>query len=146
MTNQEEVTPEEGIRASIQRVADALSTRDPELYGTAVTADLLNMTLYGEGQEIVTTFGRQARLDQLKELFKDSRYDTQAAMTPLEIHVSGDRAFVLVDGTLTYVPREAGAGAGSRHRLDIYMFYWNDPEQGWQTERSMAVVRESTST
>ncbi|MEM9623977.1 MAG: hypothetical protein AAF993_20220 [Pseudomonadota bacterium] len=138
------MSDEDGIRESIQRVAEALSTRDPALYGTAVTADLINMTLFGSGQEIVSTFSRQERLDQLEERFKTLAFDMQAAMKPLEIHISGDRAFVLVDGTLTYTPKEDSNEPGSQLRLDIYMFYWKDPVQGWQTERSMAVVREST--
>ena len=140
----EEPSEEDGIRDSIDRVAQALSQRSVEIYGSAVTENLLNMTLYAPGQEIVTTYGRQARLDQLEKVFfSDTKFDTLAEMTPLEIHVSGDRAFVIVDGTLTYTPKPGNTEPGRRHRLDIYMFYVKDPQQGWQTERSMAIVRET---
>jgi len=141
----EELSDEDGIRDSIQRVAEALSKRSVDVYASAVTENLLNMTLYAPGQEIVTTYGRQARLDQLEQVFfTDTKFDTLAEMTPLEIHVSGDRAFVIVDGTLTYTPKVANTEPGRRHKLDIYMFYFKDPQKGWQTERSMAIVRETT--
>ncbi len=140
----QELTAEDGIKDSIQRVAAALSKRSVDVYGSAVTENLLNMTLYAPGQEIVTTYGRQARLDQLKEVFfNDTKFDTLAEMTPREIHVSGDRAFVIVDGTLTYSPKLGNKEPGRRHKLDIYMFYFKDPKEGWQTERSMAIVRET---
>ncbi len=144
VANAEESAPEDGIRDSIQKVVQAINTQDLELYATAVTDDLLNMTLYGEGEEVISTFGRRARLEELAGLFKNAGVNRHAAMTPTEIHVSGDWAYVHVDGVLTFTPQDENSPPGSRHKLDIYMFYWKDPDQGWQTERSMAVVREST--
>lgn len=133
---------EEAIKECIQRVARAINTQDLELYGSSVSRDLLNMTLYGSGQDVVSTFGRKARQDELRTLFGNSGVTRHAAMTPLEIHISGDRAYVHVDGTLTFTPQD-DSGRGTRHRLDIYMFYLQDPAEGWQTERSMAVVRDT---
>lgn len=146
VASSQEPTEEESIKDSINRVSQALSERSVEIYGSAVTEDLLNMTLYAPGQDIVTTYGRQARLDQLEKVFfSDTKFETLAEMTPLEIHVSGDRAFVIVDGTLTYTPKQGISDPGQQHKLDIYMFYFKHPKEGWQTERSMAIVRETKS-
>ena len=137
----EEQSAEDGIRANLARIAEAINSKDLDKYGDNVTSDLVNMTASLQG-EASSSVGSQARIDELRAFFETSPYTRHAAMDPLEILVDGDRAFALVKGTLSFTPKQGTELDEYTLTVDLHLFFRRVEEHGWQTERSMAIVRE----
>jgi ketosteroid isomerase-like protein len=137
----DEQSAEDLIRANIAQTVEAINSQDLEKYARLATVDLVNMTKYGIDGDLISTVGRQVRLDQLEANFANNPYTTTATMTPIEILAQGERGFARIDGSLRMTPKQSGDLKAHTMKLDLYLFYLKHGEHGWQTERSMAIVR-----
>jgi hypothetical protein len=136
----EEQSEEDEVMANLTRIYEAVNEKDLDKYRDNVTVDLVNMTRHENG-DVTSTVGAQTRLDELETFYETSPYTRNALMVPVEILVDGDRAFALIDGTLKFIPKPKTAVRGYTLKVDLYLFFHKVKEYGWQTERSMAVVK-----
>ncbi len=130
---------EEGIRANIRGIVQAINERDLEKYRVNTSADLVNMTASMDGV-VTSTRGRQDRLDELQFFFGNSQYSREAGMTPVEIFFHGDKAFAIVDGTLKFSPKPGFDLEPYMLTVDLHLFFVKNDK--WQIDRSMAIVRD----
>lgn len=137
---EEEQSAEDGIRANIAQIVEAINDKDLIKYGSLVTPDLVNMTKHGLEGELISTESRQARLDELKTSFEGALYTSAITMEASEIFAEGDRGFARIDGTVSLTPKQEKMSEFSQ-AVDLYLFYRKDKEHGWLTERSMAIMR-----
>lgn len=136
---------EEGIRESLRIVTRAYNEHDPELYIRATTEDLLNMTVQEVGgRDVIATFDRSARLEELAEKWANPAFEGSATVEPNEIYVAQDRAFAIFDVNQTFTPKPGQPGKIIDRFLQLYLFLKDEPGVGWKTERSMTIVRSST--
>ena len=136
----EEQSAEDGIRANIAQIVEAINDKDLDKYGSLVTPDLVNMTKHGLGGELISTVSRQERLDELRTSFRGTLYTSAITMQASEIFAEGDRGFARIDGTVKMTPKQTEL-SGFTQTVDLYLFYHKDKEHGWLTERSMAIMR-----
>ena len=128
------------IEANIAGIAQAVNTKNLELYGQLVTEDFLNMNRDLDG-EVTSTVGRQSRLDLLTEFFQHSPFDIRATMEATEIHADRKSAFAKIDGVLQFTPKPEVTLEGFTLYLDLFLFYTLDENLGWLSERSMGIEK-----
>lgn len=139
----EQLSAEAGITANVAQIAEAVNTKNLELYGSCVTADFVNMNKNLHG-EITSTVTRQERLDALKMLFESSPFTATASMQPSEIYSDGDRGFARVHGTLKMTAKETTELSSFTLTLDLYLSFLKIEGRGWQSERSMGLETSRT--
>ncbi|MFT4713938.1 MAG: ketosteroid isomerase-like protein, partial [Candidatus Azotimanducaceae bacterium] len=88
----EQQEAEDGVRANIAQIAEAINEQNLNKYGSLVTTDFVNMNKDLQGG-LTTTFSRQERLDVLKVYFENNPFITNAKMEATEVFADGDRAF-----------------------------------------------------
>jgi ketosteroid isomerase-like protein len=136
----EQQEAEDGVRANIAQIAEAINEQNLNKYGSLVTTDFVNMNKDLQGG-LTTTFSRQERLDVLKVYFENNPFITNAKMEATEVFADGDRAFAHIDGILKLTPKKGSELSGFTLFIDLYLCFHKADELGWLSERSMGIEK-----
>ena len=137
---------EEGVKESLRQIQQAFNEQDLDIYARNVTEDLLNMTVYEVGgRDVVVTYSREERLAELASIWEARPFVGTAEVKATEIYVVKDRAFATYDVLQKFKSKHDLDDSDMERRLELFLFLKEEPGVGWQTERSMTVVRSQTS-
>lgn len=132
---------ENGIRENVTAIANATNRQDLDSLGRPVTGDLLSMTVYEVGGPAGTTFGCVSRLDQLQVFLLAGEFSRISDMHPVEVFADEER--VCSPKQLLNTRRKIGCWTPLLRSVfsSCTSSMQKNAEEGWQTERSISVVR-----